>query len=155
MSLADDLYREVILDHFQNPRNRGKLSAPDVEVKGHNPLCGDECLLTLALGGEKVQDIRVDAHGCSISQASASMMSEAIKGRTLQEAEAFTGAFKKMMLSDGRAEDLPEALEDLESLEGVKKYPVRIKCAVLSWNAFLQGLSEWRAGRKAGEYKET
>ena len=154
MSLADDLYREVILDHFQNPRNHGRLASPDVEVKGHNPLCGDECLLTMVLTADKVHDLRLDAHGCSISQASASMMSEAIKGKSLEEAQNLTHAFKSMMLS-GEDAKLPGDLEDLGSLEGVKKYPVRIKCALLAWNTFLQGLSEWRAGHRAGEYHES
>jgi len=137
----DELYREIILDHYRNPRNRGQLPKPTVAARGSNPLCGDELELSLALADDKIEDIKIQGRGCSISQASASMMTEAIKGRSLAEAEQVAAAFKDMMLANGSA----NGLGDLEALQGVKKYPVRIKCALLAWNTFLEGLAEHRS----------
>jgi nitrogen fixation protein NifU and related proteins len=153
----EDLYREIILDHYRNPRNRGELDAPPAtRVEGFNPLCGDEVVLYLDVEGDTVQDIRIGGQGCSISQSSASMMSSAVKGKTLDEVRALSRAFKGMMsiheqaldgpsADDGDAEDEPDAdvnLGDLEALRGVVKFPVRIKCATLSWNTLLQGIEE-------------
>jgi len=158
----EDLYREIILDHYRNPRNRGELSAPPAtRVEGFNPLCGDEIVLYLDIEGGVVKDIRIGGQGCSISQSSASMMSSAVKGRTVAEVRALSRAFKGMMSiheqsldGDGAAEDgeadgavggngeAEVKLGDLEALRGVVKFPVRIKCATLSWNTLLQGLDE-------------
>jgi nitrogen fixation protein NifU and related proteins len=154
----EDLYREIILDHYRNPRNRGELPVPPgTRVEGFNPLCGDEIVVYLDLDGDTVRDVRINGQGCSISQSSASMMSAAIKGRTLDEVRALSRAFKAMMSihertidessdgSDGAeiAEEVEEVkLGDLEALRGVVKFPVRIKCATLSWNTLLQGLDE-------------
>jgi len=140
MGDLDDLYRDVILDHFRSPRNHGKLDAADVHVQGVNPLCGDQIELTLKVHDGKITDIRFSGKGCSISQSSASMMTEALKGKELAGSQNLVKDFKHMMLEKGGADELPEALEDLAALEGVKKYPVRIKCAVLPWNTFLEGL---------------
>jgi nitrogen fixation NifU-like protein len=157
----EDLYREIILDHYRNPRNRGELSSPPAtRVEGFNPLCGDEIVLYLDVEGDVVSDIRIGGQGCSISQSSASMMSAAVKGRSLDEVRALSRAFKGMMSiheqsldgepavggngetadADAVAEDVK--LGDLEALRGVVKFPVRIKCATLSWNTLLQGLEE-------------
>ncbi|MGH9248728.1 MAG: Fe-S cluster assembly sulfur transfer protein SufU, partial [Acidimicrobiales bacterium] len=155
----EDLYREIILDHYRNPRNRGELEAPPAtRVEGFNPLCGDEVVLYLDVEGDTVRDIRIGGQGCSISQSSASMMSSAIKGKTLDEVHALSRAFKGMMSIHEQALDSPSAddadgdgevvgeldaevkLGDLEALRGVVKFPVRIKCATLSWNTLLQGL---------------
>ena len=155
----EDLYREIILDHYRNPRNRGELdSPPATRVEGFNPLCGDEVVLYLDVEGGTVRDIRIGGQGCSISQSSASMMSSAVKGKTLDEVRALSRAFKGMMSiheqsldgdgldGDGAepatAEDDNVKLGDLEALRGVVKFPVRIKCATLSWNTLLQGLDE-------------
>ena len=154
----EDLYREIILDHYRNPRNRGELSAPPAtRVEGFNPLCGDEIVLYLEIEGDVVKDIRIGGQGCSISQSSASMMSSAVKGRTLDEVRALSRAFKGMMSiheasldgdgADGAEDAAPAAgdevkLGDLEALRGVVKFPVRIKCATLSWNTLLQGLDQ-------------
>jgi nitrogen fixation protein NifU and related proteins len=161
----EDLYREIILDHYRNPRNRGELSSPPAtRVEGFNPLCGDEIVLFLDIEGGVVSDIRIGGQGCSISQSSASMMSAAVKGKTLDEVHALSRAFKGMMSiheqsldgdpgsdgnGDGAGPDEAEAaadeqvkLGDLEALRGVVKFPVRIKCATLSWNTLLQGLDE-------------
>ena len=145
MSL-EDLYREVILDHYRNPRNKGRLDNPDLSAEGVNPLCGDEITIELAFEGDRVADVGIEGQGCSISQSSASMMSEAIKGKTKDEIEDLTKRFRDMMSLDGEADigldpDRPGAvLGDLESLQGVRKYPVRIKCASLGWNVLLEAL---------------
>jgi nitrogen fixation NifU-like protein len=155
----EDLYREIILDHYRNPRNRGELSAPPAtRVEGFNPLCGDEIVLYLDVDGDQVKDIRIGGQGCSISQSSASMMSSAVKGKSLDEVRALSRAFKGMMSiheqsldGDEPGDELSPAeaaadagvkLGDLEALRGVVKFPVRIKCATLSWNTLLQGLDE-------------
>ena len=149
----EDLYREIILDHYRNPRNRGELPVPPAHrVEGFNPLCGDEVVIYLDVDGDKVTDLRIDGQGCSISQSSASMMSAAVKGKTVEEVRALTRAFKAMMsihessLDGGDGEpaevDPDIKLGDLEALRGVVKFPVRIKCATLSWNTLAQGLDE-------------
>ncbi len=164
----EDLYREIILDHYRSPRNRGELeSPPATRVEGFNPLCGDEIVLYVDIDdagdGPTISDIKIGGQGCSISQSSASMMSSAVKGKTVAEVEDLTTAFKAMMsihgqdLSEGEGleesgdtglddEDLDEAPEvnlgDLEALRGVVKFPVRIKCATLSWNTLAQGIEE-------------
>jgi nitrogen fixation protein NifU and related proteins len=155
----EDLYREIILDHYRNPRNRGELdSPPATRVEGFNPLCGDEVVLYLDVEDGTVRDIRIGGQGCSISQSSASMMSSAVKGKTLDEVRALSRAFKGMMSiheqsldgppeGDGDGEiagesDADVKLGDLEALRGVVKFPVRIKCATLSWNTLLQGIDE-------------
>jgi nitrogen fixation NifU-like protein len=154
----EDLYREIILDHYRNPRNRGELPTPPAtRTEGFNPLCGDEIVVYLVMDGDTVQDVRIGGQGCSISQSSASMMSAAVKGKSLDEARRLIRAFKAMMsihetrlggdegldgddIDESAAE--PVKLGDLEALQGVVKFPVRIKCATLSWNTLAQGLDE-------------
>ena len=144
----EDLYREIILDHYRNPRNRGELPTPPaVRSEGFNPLCGDEVQVYLDVHDGVVDDIRISGQGCSISQSSASMMSQAVKGRSLPEARALLHAFKSMMsIEDGHDRDDDDEpgvkMGDLEALQGVVKYPVRIKCATLAWNTLAQGLDE-------------
>jgi len=142
-----DLYREVILDHYKNPRNRGHLEKVDATAEGVNPLCGDEITIELTLEGDTVVDIAVDGQGCSISQASASMMTDAIKGKTRAEIEEITSKFRAMMSLDDGADlkldpERPGAvLGDIEALQGVRQYPVRIKCASLGWTTLLEALN--------------
>ena len=119
MSL-DDLYKEVILDHYQHPRNRGTLEAPDIATRGHNPLCGDEILLALNVSDGSVEEIAFSGRGCSISQASASMMTENVSGHSLERAEQLADAFKAVMTGDGPVEALGDA-EELQALQGVKR----------------------------------
>jgi nitrogen fixation NifU-like protein len=148
----EDLYREIILDHYRSPRNRGELETPPaVKTEGFNPLCGDEIVVYLDVAEGRVADVKIGGQGCSISQSSASMMSSAIKGKSVDETRALIRAFKAMMsiherVLDGEAEAVspdPEVrLGDLEALQGVVKFPVRIKCATLSWNTLAQGLDE-------------
>jgi nitrogen fixation NifU-like protein len=143
----DDLYREVILDHYRNPRKRGALEHPDAHADGQNPLCGDEISLDLALDGDRITDVRLQGRGCSISQASASMMAEAVAGKTIAEVETLIHRFKAMMeIEAGDAGIDPSrpgaALGDLEALQGVRRFPVRIKCADLPWATLAQALGE-------------
>ncbi len=143
----EDLYREIILDHYRTPRNRGELPTPPAQVaQGHNPLCGDEITVYLQLDGDTVSDVKVGGQGCSISQSSASMMSQAVKGKSVAEVRALVRRFKSMMSIEtdeptgGGADVSDLALGDLEALQGVVKFPVRIKCATLSWNTLLDAL---------------
>jgi len=146
----EDLYREIILDHYRSPRNRGELPTPPAVVaQGHNPLCGDEITVYLQVDGDTVTDVKVGGQGCSISQSSASMMSQAIKGHSVDEVRALVKRFKGMMsIEDGDGDgdgDEPAAdvsLGDLEALQGVVKFPVRIKCATLAWNTLLEALDQ-------------
>jgi nitrogen fixation protein NifU and related proteins len=151
----EDLYREIILDHYRNPRNRGELDAPPAtRVEGFNPLCGDEIVLFVDVDTDRIADVKIGGQGCSISQSSASMMSAAVKGKSVDEARALIRAFKAMMsihekslgepgegeTSEAVAPDPEVKLGDLEALQGVVKFPVRIKCATLSWNTLAEGL---------------
>ncbi len=135
----DDIYREVILDHYRRPRNRGSLAVATQRVDGVNPICGDEIHLDLDIAGSTIKDIAFTGLGCSISQASASMLTDRLKGRSLAEAGDVIGHFRAMMI-DGAPPS--SELGDLESLEGVAKLPVRVKCALLSWNVLQEGLKQ-------------
>jgi nitrogen fixation protein NifU and related proteins len=136
--LLDDLYREVILDHYQYPRRKGTLDNPSVVMDGKNPLCGDELTLYLGLDGDTVADVAWEGQGCSICMASASMLAEQIKGKTRSQATAMIEAFVGMM----HGKPLPQGLDlgDVDVLEGVQKFPVRVKCALLPWTTLQEGL---------------
>ena len=146
----EDLYREIILDHYRTPRNRGELPTPPAVVaQGHNPLCGDEITVYLQVDDNRVSDVKVAGQGCSISQSSASMMSQAIMGKSVPEVRALVRKFKSMMSIEDASGDDDEGpaaadiqLGDLEALQGVVKFPVRIKCATLAWNTLLESLHE-------------
>lgn len=140
----EDLYREIILDHYRTPRNRGELPPPAVCTEGNNPLCGDDIRVYLDVVDGVVQDVKFSGQGCSISQSSTSMMTVAIKGKTIEEVRAFVRRFKHMMTlsEDGEPIDETIKLGDIEALQGVVKFPVRIKCATLGWNTLLEGLNE-------------
>jgi nitrogen fixation NifU-like protein len=143
----EDLYREIILDHYRTPRNRGELPPPASHAVGHNPLCGDEIDVYLQVEDGTVTDVKVGGQGCSISQSSASMMSQAVKGRPVSEVRALVRRFKGMMSiedqsDDDKTADVEIKLGDLEALQGVVKFPVRIKCATLAWNTLLEALAE-------------
>jgi nitrogen fixation protein NifU and related proteins len=147
----EDLYREIILDHYRNPRNKGELPVPPAHrAEGFNPLCGDEVVVYVEVTDGVVTDVKIGGQGCSISQSSASMMSSAVKGKTLAEARALVRAFKRLMsldveTDDADAEGVSVKLGDLEALQGVQKFPVRIKCATLAWNTLKQSLDEAEA----------
>ncbi|MDH3706861.1 MAG: SUF system NifU family Fe-S cluster assembly protein [Acidimicrobiia bacterium] len=152
----EDLYREIILDHYRNPRNRGELESPPARrAEGFNPLCGDEIVVTLTVDDDVISDVKIGGQGCSISQSSASMMSAAVLGRSLDEARQVIRSFKAMMsihehelggeadsdeVEPGGDDNVP--LGDLEALRGVVKFPVRIKCATLGWNTLEQAIDD-------------
>ena len=143
MAGLEDLYREIILDHYRTPRNRGELDAPAVSAEGHNPLCGDEIRIFVDVQDGIVTDVRFNGSGCSISQRSASMMTSAIKGKPVDQVKAIVKKFKSMMTVDEDESPVDESLNlgDLEALQGVVKFPVRIKCATLGWNTLLDALT--------------
>ena len=159
MADLEELYREIILDHYRSPRNRGELDSPPAHrVEGFNPLCGDEVVISLVVEDGKLADLKIGGSGCSISQSSASLMSAAVKGKPVGEVRRLISTFKGMMSiheatleHDGNGaevvQDEPEEIDldklgELAALQGVVKFPVRIKCATLSWNALAQGLDE-------------
>ena len=142
----DSLYREVILDHFREPHNQGELPDAQVTAQGTNPLCGDEMAFWVKLSGERIEQVKFSGKGCAISQATASMLTEQLKGKSVKDAQALIQTMRAMM--QGREPDPNADLGDLESLAGVRKFPVRIKCAALSWNILEQGLQEYQ--RKGG-----
>lgn len=147
MSLTDELYRETILDHYHHPRNQGELNDATVKIEGVNPLCGDEITLYFNADDKTLSDVKINSHGCSINTASGSIMTECVKGQSLDNVKEVINTFKTMMLSKEDNTELSEELEDLECLRGVKKYPVRIKCALLPWNTLQQGLERLSSGK--------
>lgn len=142
MSNLEDLYREIILDHYRSPRNRGELASPPAHrVEGFNPLCGDEIVVYLDVRDGVLADIKLTGHGCSISQSSSSLMSAAVKGKPLADVRATIATFKQLMTAEtARDEEASEkdlrTLGELAALAGVAKFPVRIKCATLAWNTW-------------------
>jgi nitrogen fixation protein NifU and related proteins len=138
----DELYREVILDHYRTPRNKRKLAPADIDLERNNPLCGDEIAIHALVKDGLIADVAFEGQGCSISQASASMLTEQLKGKSLEEAEATVLKFRGMM--SGKEDPTEDELGDLVALKGVVKYPVRIKCAVLAWDTLQEGISGYR-----------
>lgn len=137
---ADNLYREVILEHARHPRNSEPLAAPDIRARASNPLCGDELELTLLLDGQAIREIGVQVRGCAIAQASASLMSEAVLGKGLGDAEALGRTFREMM--EGTRAELPETLDSLKPLEAVRQHRSRITCTLLAWNALHDAVAQ-------------
>lgn len=133
-----DLYQEIILEHSRKPKNAGVLEDPAAEAQGNNPLCGDRITVYVKLDGDRIEDARFDARGCAISVASASMMTESLKGKTLDEAEEAFGRFNTQMTG----KEAPELAEDdeLSALMGVRDFPTRIKCATLPWHTLRAAL---------------
>jgi nitrogen fixation NifU-like protein len=154
MSNLDDLYREIILDHYRSPRNRGELAPPAHHVQGFNPLCGDEIEVYALIEDGVLKDIKLTGHGCSISQSSSSLMSAAVKGKPIAQVRETIATFKQLMtvhedqLGDDATAHAPDVeadirrLGELAALAGVVKFPVRIKCATLAWNTLTQALDE-------------
>jgi nitrogen fixation NifU-like protein len=136
----DELYQEVLLDHYKQPRNKGELAEPDIRLELKNPFCGDEILLTLKIVDGKVSDAAFAGHGCVISQASASVMTEKIKGLSVAEIEGIAEQFTRLV-KEGKYERPEEAeFDELEAFSGVCEFPTRVKCAMLAWRTLLQGL---------------
>jgi nitrogen fixation NifU-like protein len=144
VSALDELYKEVILDHYKNPRNKHGLDDATVSRRKNNPLCGDEIEIHALLGDGEVKEVTFEGQGCSISQASASMLTESMRGKPLDEASSLVSDFRGMM--EGRVEPDEDAFGDLVALKGVAKYPVRIKCAVLAWDVLQEALADAGGG---------
>jgi nitrogen fixation NifU-like protein len=136
----DDLYRDIIIDHYRHPRHRGHLDAPTASHEGLNPLCGDEVTVEVIVEDGRLSEVAYVGSGCSISQSSASMMTEAVSGKSLDETRQLIDGFTAMMR--GSDEIDPDVLGDLEALSGVRKFPVRIKCATLAWHTLGQALQD-------------
>ena len=149
----DSLYRDIILDHYRLPRGVAELDRVDVETEGSNPSCGDELHLALKVKDGVITDAQVKTTGCAISVASSSMLAETVVGMTLERAEKFGETIREMM----RGEDPPEDFElgDLDSLKGVRKFPVRVKCALLSWVALLDAIKRYREGAESDKVSVT
>ncbi|MEX2159506.1 MAG: SUF system NifU family Fe-S cluster assembly protein [Dehalococcoidia bacterium] len=140
----DALYRELILDHYRSPRHHEPLAEPDVIAEGYNPLCGDEVELRLTFDDNTVKDVSFHGRGCSISQASGSMLTDVVIGKRIDEAQRLIEQVQEI-LTDADKEP-PEELGDLEALQGVAKFPVRVKCATLAWHTLADGLKQREAG---------
>src|SRR2546426_3370506 len=138
--MLEELYQEIILDHYRRPRNRGKIDPADLKSHDSNPLCGDEIEVTAKLADDKISELKFDGHGCSISTASASIMTQKLIGKTLEEAADFIESFQQMMR--GSVPFGGKELGDLKALEGVLKFPVRVKCATLAWHTAAKGIDE-------------
>ena len=140
----DELYREVILDHFAHPTHTGELPDAQIKADGDNPLCGDTLTFHLRVDGERLSRVRFLGKGCAISQAAASMLAGALEGKPIAEARRIVAAMKALM--QGQSPEASVDLGDLEALAGVRKFPVRVKCAALSWNVVEHGLEEYGHG---------
>ena len=138
----EDLSREIILDHYQNPRNHGRLEHPTLANRGHNPLCGDEIELSVSIDNDSISEIAFTGRGCSISQASASMMTETVKGHSLDETDVVVQKFTRSMAN--REPPPADLEEELDALQGVKKYPARVKCALLPWTTLRETVDLYR-----------
>jgi nitrogen fixation NifU-like protein len=148
-SEIDDLYHEVILDHCRNPHNQDALDDPDVSARGVNPFCGDEVDLQIVLDSGRVSRTGVQSKGCSISRAAASLLSDAVQGKTIDEIETMAAGFRRMMTAPGSSTGNTADLGDLQALSGVHRFPVRIKCALLAWSALEDGIVAYRSTRGA------
>lgn len=137
--MLEELYQQIILDHYRRPRNKGKAEPTDMVAKEYNPLCGDEIEVSATIKDDKIVEVRFDGHGCSISQASASIMTQKLAGKSPEEASAFIKRFLQMMRGDIPFGDRKE-MGELKALEGVLKFPVRVKCATLAWNVAQKGI---------------
>jgi nitrogen fixation NifU-like protein len=147
----DDIYKEVILDHYKSPRNKRELAGAELKCTANNPLCGDEITVFAHVEGDTVAEVAFQGAGCSISQSSASMMTEAVTGVTVADAKRLAGDFRGMMA--GEVEPDEEEFGDLIALKGVVKYPIRIKCAVLAWDVLQDALEG--AGAATGSQPHT
>jgi nitrogen fixation NifU-like protein len=140
----DDLYQEIILDHYKRPRNRGALGGAELKAEGYNPFCGDQITITANIGRDgRITEVGLEGQGCAISQASASMMSDHLKGHTLEEITSLSHLFREMMHDHEVTAAEEEQLQDLAALQGVKKFPVRIKCALLAWATVDDAIAEY------------
>ena len=140
-----DLYRDIIMEHYRFPRGHNHVDHPDIANQGQNPVCGDEIEIKLKMAGDKVENISVNCVGCAISVASGSMLAEIIEGKTLPEIKKIADIVKKILKGEDLGDDVD--LGDLEALRGVNKFPVRIKCALLSWTTLVDAIESKQVGR--------
>lgn len=142
MSLIRDLYSEIIMEHYRNPHNLGELPDADFSERGHNESCGDDIVLFAKLNDGKIEEITFEGKGCAISQSSASMMTDILKGKTIAEAKAIIDEFKQMITGEKPFPD-DEVFDEVSALKGVVKLPIRVKCATLCWNTMRMGLRKY------------
>lgn len=140
----NQMYREIILDHYRSPRGRKPVDKADIQSNGHNPACGDVISMQVEVENGEVKNIHVDCQGCAISVASGSMLAELVKGRSLEDLKQMSEVIRKML--KGEIEEVPEDYGDIDSLKGVRQFPVRIKCALLAWITLLEGLKKYESG---------
>ena len=144
-SELDDLYQDIILDHYRSPRHQGLLDAPDLRGEAFNPFCGDQVVLTLGLAeAGRIDAVGFEGQGCSISQASASMLTDHLQGKTLEEAEDLVRTFKGVMQGEEFTPEQEEELGEVAALQGVKQFPIRIKCALLGWTTLQDAITAYR-----------
>lgn len=143
-SSLDDMYREIILDHYKSPRGKQPIDHANVSTDGHNPSCGDEITVDMEIEGSILKDVHVGCKGCAISVASGSILADTVKGKSMNEVKKIAEAVKKML--KGESEAVPEDHEDLDALKGVRQFPVRIKCALLAWVTLVEGLDSYQKG---------
>ena len=129
----NELYEAIILDHYRNPRNTGPVESPDIDLEVNNPFCGDEFHIQLKVDGDTISQVGITGRGCAISQASASLLAELVDGKTSAEVRTSVDAFRRLLRGEEVSEEERDVLGDIEALSGVRKFPVRIKCALLSW----------------------
>jgi nitrogen fixation protein NifU and related proteins len=140
MSVTNPLYHEVILEHYQYPRNKGLLDTPEATSRGHNASCGDDLIVSVKCAGDSCPEVGWDGHACAIGEASASMMAEAVEGKGAEHAHRWISTVRGLLTGKDAEMDPSIELGDVESLEGIKNYPVRIKCALLAWEALDEAL---------------
>lgn len=141
----DDMYREIILDHYRAPRGKKPLSHADITTRGQNPSCGDDISLDVEMDHGMVKDVHVNCHGCAISVASGSMLAETVKGRSFEDVKRISEIVRKML--KGEEVEVPEDLGDIDALKGVRQFPVRIKCALLAWVTLIEGMKSYEDGK--------
>lgn len=142
----DDMYREIILDHYRSPRGKKPLPHADITTRGQNPSCGDEISLDVEMDHGVVKDVHVNCHGCAISVASGSMLAETVKGRSFEEVQRIAEIVRKML--KGEEVQIPDDLGDIDALKGVRQFPVRIKCALLAWVTLIEGMKNYSSGSR-------
>ena len=138
----NELYEAIILDHYRNPRNTEPVESPDIDLEVNNPFCGDEFHIQLKVDGDTISQVGITGRGCAISQASASLLAELVDGKTSAEVRTSVDAFRRLLRGEEVSEEERDALGDIEALSGVRKFPVRIKCALLSWVGLDDALKE-------------
>ncbi len=146
-NIMNEMYRDIIMEHYRDPRGRKHVTSPDITNEGHNPLCGDEVELAISLDGDRINELGIHCVGCAISTASGSILSELVEGKTIDEIKRIAEHVKAYLT--GEIDELPDDdMGDLEVLQGVKQFPVRIKCALLAWTTLIESIEHWEHDKK-------